>query len=90
MKITNRRVNALEHVVIPRIIYVRDYIKQELEQRATADKYIIKKILQVKAKHFEEEKRRAGKLEEVTQAPVFEDFDEEDGVEKESKEDRFF
>jgi V-type H+-transporting ATPase subunit D len=48
LKITNRRVNALEFIVVPRIEYVVKYIFTELEERSKEDKFKIKKILQVK------------------------------------------
>ena len=48
LKITNRRVNALEFIVVPKIEYVVKYIFTELEERSKEDKFKIKKILQVK------------------------------------------
>ena len=39
IKITSRRVNALEHVVIPRFEGVVRYIKQELEEQAREEKF---------------------------------------------------
>lgn len=61
MKITNRRVNALEYIVIPRIEYVIQYIKQELEERFKEEKFSIKKVLENKMKH----KERAERLKEM-------------------------
>ena len=55
LKITNRRVNALEYIVIPKITYTINYIKTELDEREKEDKYKIKKVIKYKAKHKEEE-----------------------------------
>jgi V-type H+-transporting ATPase subunit D len=55
LKITNRRVNALEYIVIPKITYTINYIKTELDEREKEDKYKIKKVIKYKQKHKEEE-----------------------------------
>jgi V-type H+-transporting ATPase subunit D len=55
LKITNRRVNALEYIVVPRIEYVIKYIMTELDERSKEEKFKIKKILANKKKHKEEE-----------------------------------
>lgn len=55
LKITNRRVNALEYIVVPRIRGVMQYIDTELQERAKEDKFRIKKVLQNKKKHKERE-----------------------------------
>lgn len=34
IKVTNRRVNALEHVVVPKLILIYRYIDQELDEQA--------------------------------------------------------
>lgn len=56
LKMTNRRVNALEFVLIPRITEIIDYIKQELDEidredfvrlKKTQDNKKKKKILQI-------------------------------------------
>ncbi len=52
---TNRRVNALEHVVIPRFINIYRYIDQELDEQAREDFFRLKKVLDNKKKHNEEE-----------------------------------
>lgn len=55
LKITNRRVNALEYIVVPRIEGVINYIKTELSEREKEDKFRIKKVLENKKKHKEKE-----------------------------------
>ena len=64
LKITNRRVNALEYIVIPKITYTINYIKTELDEREKEDKYKIKKVIKYKQKHKEDEdaQREAEKL----------------------------
>lgn len=53
IKVTNRRVNALEHVVIPRIERTLDYITSELDEREREEFYRLKKI-QEKKKRIKE------------------------------------
>lgn len=53
LKITSRRVNALEYIVIPRIEYIIKYIITELDERSKEEKFKIKKILANKKKHKE-------------------------------------
>jgi len=50
IKVTNRRVNALEHVVIPRIERTLDYITSELDEREREEFYRLKKIQEKKKK----------------------------------------
>lgn len=57
LKITNRRVNALEYIVCPRIEYVINYIFTELEEREKEDKFKIKKVLLNKAKAKENDEK---------------------------------
>lgn len=44
IKITNRRVNAIEHVIIPRIERTLSYITSELDEREREEFYRLKKI----------------------------------------------
>lgn len=55
LKITNRRVNALEYIVVPRIEYTIKYIDTELQERSKEEKFKIKKILANKKKAKENE-----------------------------------
>ncbi|KAG9336078.1 hypothetical protein JZ751_002425 [Albula glossodonta] len=53
IKITNRRVNAIEHVIIPRIERTLTYIISELDEREREEFYRLKKI-QEKKKQIKE------------------------------------
>ena len=90
LKITNRRVNALEYIVVPRIEYTIKYIVTELDERAKEEKFKIKKVLQNKKKHKEnEEMMRALPEGDKEKDDVFnEEKDEED--EELSDEDKLF
>jgi V-type H+-transporting ATPase subunit D len=50
IKITNRRVNAIEHVIIPRIQNTLKYITTELDEREREEFYRLKKIQEKKKK----------------------------------------
>ncbi|XP_046567369.1 V-type proton ATPase subunit D-like [Haliotis rubra] len=50
IKITNRRVNAIEHVIIPRIEKTISYITTELDEREREEFYRLKKIQEKKKK----------------------------------------
>ena len=60
IKITNRRVNAIEHVIIPRIEDGISYINTELDEREREEFYRLKKI--------QEKKKARVKIEAATRA----------------------
>lgn len=53
IKVTNRRVNAIEHVIIPRIERTLTYIITELDEREREEFYRLKKIQEKKKQHRE-------------------------------------
>ena len=87
LKITNRRVNALEFIVVPRIEYVVKYIFTELEERSKEDKFKIKKILQVKRDALEKLELELAMVEnnisEKDLIGAFDDNDDDDIAEDE-------
>jgi len=86
LKITNRRVNALEYIVVPRIEYVIKYIMTELDERSKEEKFKIKKILANKRKHKENEEliREQASAKKAEEETIF------DGVKEEDEEEELF
>lgn len=55
IKLTNRRVNALDNVVLPRLTNTIHYIDSELDEMEREEIFRIKKVLELKRKHEAEE-----------------------------------
>ena len=93
LKITNRRVNALEFIVVPRIEHIVQYIFIELEERAKEDKFKIKKILQVKRDNLEKLELELAMLENnVSEKDMIGAFDQENDDDDDdiAEDDRLF
>jgi len=56
IKMTSRRVNALEYVIIPKIEEIMDYITQEMDEQSREEFYRVKKVVENKKKMLEREK----------------------------------
>ena len=75
IKITNRRVNAIEHVIIPRIENTLSYILSELDEREREEFFRLKKIQEKKKKikkaveDKKHELKEAGLARELAEAP---------------------
>jgi len=55
LKVTNRRVNALEFILIPRIIGIIKWIESELDEETREDFFRLKKVTDNKKKHKSDE-----------------------------------
>ncbi len=87
LKVTNRRVNALEFILIPRIKDTIDYIDKELDEESREDFFRLKKVTDNKKKAKEEEHAAAQAQEVVLdeedvirQAEFVEHVEEDDDV----------
>jgi len=65
LKVTNRRVNALDHVVIPRLENTQQYIMTELDEGEREDLFRLKKVI-AKKKRETDQKQKEKAAEEAT------------------------
>ena len=88
LKVTRRRVNALDQVVIPNIVDTIDYIKSELDEQDREDFFRLKRV-QDKKKIEKEQKLREKELAEregnqeennTAENAIFEEEEDEDIV----------
>merc|ERR1712032_1235297 len=68
IKMTSRRVNALEYVLIPRIEVVVAYIIQEIDEQAREEFFRVKKVVQKKKQKHAAELLENEKEEAVLEA----------------------
>eukprot|EP00931_Biecheleriopsis_adriatica_P002336 TRINITY_DN1030_c0_g1_i2.p1 TRINITY_DN1030_c0_g1~~TRINITY_DN1030_c0_g1_i2.p1 ORF type:complete len:255 (-),score=88.02 TRINITY_DN1030_c0_g1_i2:73-837(-) len=61
IKMTSRRVNALEYVLIPRIEDIIHYITQEMDEQSREEFFRVKKVVEKKKQKLAREKEQADK-----------------------------
>lgn len=64
LRVTNRRVNALEFIIIPQLTNTIAYVISELDEMEREDTYRIKKVKDMRAVEVEAEEAREAELRE--------------------------
>uniref|UniRef100_A0A7S4QD35 V-type proton ATPase subunit D n=1 Tax=Alexandrium monilatum TaxID=311494 RepID=A0A7S4QD35_9DINO len=70
IKMTSRRVNALEYVLIPRVEDVIQYITQEMDEQAREEFFRVKKVVEKKKAKLERERLQAESEATATGRPL--------------------
>lgn len=92
IKVTNRRVNAIEHVIIPRVENTIDYINSELDELDREEFYRLKKVKAKKQEHAaaEELEREKYKSKNPQNEDVNTDSQPKNILDEEAEEDVIF
>ena len=94
IKVTNRRVNALEHILIPRTENTIKYINSELDELDREEFYRLKKVQGKKKKDAaraeQEAKKRASENQKAGIQPSLEKKGDDQGLLEEKDEDVIF
>ena len=83
MKVTNRRVNALENVTIPKIEFILDYISRELDELEREDFTRLKKVQKSKELRIKEEEAEKDEAEAELKR-----IEKESGIQRKIVDDR--
>merc|ERR1719394_360023 len=75
IKMTSRRVNALEYVLIPRIEDIIAYITQEMDEQSREEFFRVKKVVEKKKAKLAREKAEAEKAAAASGKPTGEAID---------------
>jgi V-type H+-transporting ATPase subunit D len=62
LKVTNRRVNALEFVVVPQLENTIRYVESELQEQEREDTYRVKKVKDMRAAQAEKEQEEEARI----------------------------